>query len=309
MVNNIKNVFEIQDLGEPSQLLGIKIHRKVDGNIHISQPSFIDAISNRFNITAGHPINTLMDPTIELHASIEEDMILDVPYASLIGSINYCAVSTRPDIAFAVNKCTQFTSRPNLIHWTAAKRILCYLIQTKDYGIQYGTNEHRVEGYTHCLAGFTDTDFAGDINDRKSTSGWIFTYNNSAISWTSKKQTGVFRSTMEAELIAGSSASAEAVWLMRLARDFKLSFMPIPIFTDNTSFISFANNDVNNNRTKHIDTHYHYTRDQVTLGNIVLHYVHTNENPADVLMKPLSPRKHACLLATHDLTMLEEHAA
>ena len=178
MVNDIKNVFEIQDLGKPSRLLGIKIHRKVDGNIHISQLSFIDIISNRFNITAGRPINTPMDPTIDLHASIEEDMILDVPYASLIGSINYCAISTRPDIAFAVNKCAQFTSWPNLIHWTAAKHILRYLIQTKDYGIQYGTNEHRVEGYTHCLAGFTDADFAGDINDRKSTSGWIFTYNN-----------------------------------------------------------------------------------------------------------------------------------
>lgn len=200
-----------------------------------------------------------MDPSTDLHASRDEDIIPDVPYTSLIGSINYCAISTRPDIAFAVNKCAQFTSHPNLVHWIAVKRILRYLIQTRDYGIKYKTNEHRVKGYAHYLAGFTDADFAGDINDRKSTSGWIFTYNNSAISWTSKKQTGVSRSTMEAELVAGSSASAEAIWLMRLARDFKLSFMPIPLFTDNASFISFANNDVNNNHTKHIDTHYHYT--------------------------------------------------
>jgi hypothetical protein len=101
---------------------------------------------------------------------------------------------------------------------------------------------------------------------------------------------------MESELVAGSIASAEGIWLIRLGKDFRHDFSPIPMFTDNQSFIMFSNNDVSNNRTKHIDTHYHYTRDQVIAGTIKLHYIPTLDNPADILTKPLSPRKHAHLL-------------
>ena len=153
-----------------------------------------------------------------------------------------------------------------------------------------------VEGYGHNLAGFTDADFAGDTNDRKSTTGWIFTYNDAAISWASKKQGLVTRSTMESELVAGSFATAEGIWLIRLGKDFRQNFLPVPIFTDNQSFIAFSTNEINNNRTKHIDTHYHYMRDQITVGNIKLHYVPSQLNPADILTKPLSPRKHTHIL-------------
>jgi hypothetical protein len=101
---------------------------------------------------------------------------------------------------------------------------------------------------------------------------------------------------MEAELIAESFASAEGIWLLKLGEDFNQIFVPVPVFTDNQSFIIFGNNDINNNRTKHIDVHYHYTRDQISKHNIVLHYIPTQDNPADILTKPLSPRKHQHLL-------------
>ena len=153
-----------------------------------------------------------------------------------------------------------------------------------------------VEGYGHNLAGFTDADFMGDTNDRKSTTRWIFTYNDAAISWASKKQGLVTRSTMESELVAGSFTTAEGIWLIRLGKDFQQNFLPVPIFTDNQSFIAFSTNGVNNNRTKHIDTHYHYTRDQITIGNIKLHYVPSQLNPANILTKPLLPRKHTHIL-------------
>jgi len=109
------------------------------------------------------------------------------------------------------------------------------------------------------MAGYVDADFAGDLNDRKSTTGWMFTFNGSPICWASKKQNQVSRSTMESELIAGSFASAEGIWIIKLGQDFKHDFIPIPIFTDNQSSIIFSNNEINNNRTKHIDIHYHYT--------------------------------------------------
>ena len=299
MVKEIEGTFDIQDLGEPDRLLGIKITRDRDlGTIHISQPSFIDTIARRFDITHGRVISSPMDSSVNLHVSTNADETIDVPYASLIGSINYCAISTRPDIAYATNKCAQFTSRPTLAHWEAAKRVVRYLLNTRDYGITYRQEGKGVEGHGHNLAGFTDADFAGDVNDRKSTTGWVFTFNGAPISWASKKQGLVTRSSMEAELVAGSIASAEGIWLIRLGRDFRHDFTPIPMFTDNQSFIAFTKNDVNNARTKHIDTHYHYTREQVNAGNIQLHYVSTLENPADILTKPLSPRKHAHLLNT-----------
>ena len=129
-----------------------------------------------------------MDPTLDLRTSTSTKKTLDIPYASLIGSINYCTISTRPDISYAVNKCAQFTSNPNIIHWEVAKRIVRYLLHTREYGITYTSHRNRVKGYAHNLAGYTNSNFTGDMNDRKSTSGWVFTYNGAPISWASKKQ-------------------------------------------------------------------------------------------------------------------------
>jgi hypothetical protein len=154
----------------------------------------------------------------------------------------------------------------------------------------------RIEGHAQNLAGFTDADFAGDTNDRKSTSGWIFTFNDAPISWASKKQKLVSRSSMESELIAGSFTSAEGIWLKKLGDNFRLTFIPIPIFTDNQSAITYSKDEINNNRTKHIDIHYHYTREQIHVGNIKLIYIRGTENPADIFTKPLSPRKHLRIL-------------
>ena len=101
---------------------------------------------------------------------------------------------------------------------------------------------------------------------------------------------------MESELVAGSFTSVEGIWLICLGKDFRQDFSPIPIFTDNQSFIAFSMNNINNNRTKHIDMHYHYTRDQISNGNIKLHYICSQLNPADILTKLLSPRKHIHIL-------------
>ena len=103
---------------------------------------------------------------------------------------------------------------------------------------------------------------------------------------------------MESELVAGSFCPVEGIWLIHLGRDFRHNFIPIPLFTDNQPFILYSQNDLSNTRTKHIDMHYHYTCDQVTCGNIKLHYISTHENIANILTKPLSPRKHVQLLET-----------
>ena len=138
MISNIRGSFDIQALGEPDQLLGIQITRNQElGTIHISQPLFINTIAKKFNISSGRSLTSPMDPTIDLLTSTSTEKTIDIPYASLIGSINYCAISTHPDISYAANKCTQITSNPNIIHWEAAKRIVHYLLHTHEYGITY----------------------------------------------------------------------------------------------------------------------------------------------------------------------------
>jgi Reverse transcriptase (RNA-dependent DNA polymerase) len=117
MVKDIGKWFKIQDMGEPTCLLGIKIDRnRTNGTIHISQPAFIDTIPKQFDLQAGRCINNPMDPTLDLRKSIDSDAIISIPYASLVGCINYCAMATQPNIAYAVNKCAQFTSHPSLDH-------------------------------------------------------------------------------------------------------------------------------------------------------------------------------------------------
>ena len=110
------------------------------------------------------------------------------------------------------NKCTQYTSKPSAIHWSAAKQILQYLMEICTYGILFTQGEKTMGAYMHLLAGFTDVDFAGDLNDRKSTSRWIYTFNGSPISWALKKQGLITRSSMEFELVAGLFTSVEGIW-------------------------------------------------------------------------------------------------
>ena len=131
MIDDIGGSFDIQDLGKPERLLGIRIKRNRDvGTIHLSQPTFINTIAKHFNITIRRPTKSPMDATINYWKTNTDDKPADIPYASIIGSLNYCAIATRPDISYATNKCAQFTSRPSQVHWEAAKRILQYLLQT-----------------------------------------------------------------------------------------------------------------------------------------------------------------------------------
>ena len=166
MIRDIRGSFDIQDLGEPERLLGVKIVRdRNKGHIHISQPTYIDSLTKRFKITPRKSISTPMETNVDLQASTLADNTENILYASLIGSINYCTIFTRPNISFATNKCAQFTSKPTDNHWEAAKCILCYLIHTRNHGILYKSHATGITGCTHNLTGFTDVDFAGDMND------------------------------------------------------------------------------------------------------------------------------------------------
>ena len=182
MVRDIRGSFDIQDLGELERFLGIKIRCDRDTSmIHLSWLAFINTIVKQFNISIAKIAKSLMDINIDLQKTTTDKNRIDTPYSSLIGSINYCAITTRLDISYAMNKCAQFTSKPSLVHWEVAKRIVQYLLQTCNHGITFRKEERGTEGYRHLLTGYTDADFARDSNDRKSTSGWVFTFSDSPI--------------------------------------------------------------------------------------------------------------------------------
>ena len=203
-----------------------------------------------------------------------------VKYQSAVGSLLYLSTRSRPDIAFAVGNAARYCAQPTQLHWSAVKRILRYLKGTTHLGLMY-----RPDNST--LVGYSDADWAGDTNDRKSTSGYVFMMSGSAISWRSKKQSSVALSTAEAEYIALSSATQEAMWLRQLLsslKDFPLS-EPTIIYEDNQSTICMAKNNQSHGRSKPVDIKFHFVREQVEQQTIKVTYCKSEEMNADIFTK------------------------
>ena len=202
----------------------------------------------------------------------------------------YLSICTRPDIAYAVSNLAKFTSKPTNAHWTALKRVLRYLKGTVDYGIQYTRGESG-----ECI-GYSDADWAGDINDRRSTSGYLFMISGGAVTWRSKKQGCVALSTAEAEYMALASTAQESVWLRMLTAQLGSSSEgPTVIYEDNQSAMAMCKNPQFHGRSKHIDIKHHYIREQVASNHIKLVYCPSNEMIADMFTKELACEQFCAL--------------
>jgi hypothetical protein len=197
----------------------------------------------------------------------------------------YISVNARPDIAACVAILARRVANPMKSDWNASKKVLRYLKGTKEWRLNYGENDG-------VLVGYCDADWAGDqANDRKSNSGFVFLVNGAAVSWACRKQTCVSISTMEAEYVALTEASQEVVWLRRLMDDLgETQTAPTLIFEDNQSCLKFVEGDKMSNRSKHIDTKYHFVK-ELNKKEIVLQYCPSEEMVADVLTKPLGEIK------------------
>lgn len=211
-----------------------------------------------------------------------------VPYKELIGALLHLANTTRPDIAFITGYLSRFMQDPRRVHWNAAKYVLRYLKETKELGITFMRGKDRDAG----LHGFSDSDFAGDRLDRKSTSGHVFKFAGGAVSWRSKKQNVTAQSTVEAEYIATSFAVREALWLKRLLFDLGYTSNATVLYGDNQGALGLAKNDVISERTKHIDVKFHFIKEHIKNGNIKNVYIPTTEMVADIMTKALEVKKH-----------------
>jgi len=277
--------FEVKDLGKLRHFLGIKVVQdEVSGDVWIGQSVYVGKVLERFGMQEAKSVATPVDTSTKLVKATEDDEVFDrAVYQSAVGSLLYLSTSTRPDIAFAVGNVARFSANPTKRHWTGVKRIMRYLKGTSELGLYYSSS------VTVDLIGYSDSDWAGDLDDRKSVSGYMFKLCGAPISWRSKKQTLVALSTAEAEYVALSSATQEAVWLKQLLSELRIEQLkPTVLYEDNQSAIAMAQNAGFHGRTKHIDIRHHFVREKVNDGTIELKYCRSDQMLADMLTKGLS---------------------
>lgn len=205
------------------------------------------------------------------------------PYRELIGCLTYAHCTTRPDICAATGYFARFQSRFDGQHYNHAKRILNYIKATIDLKLVFKRQEN-----AQVLIGYSDSDWAGDKNDSKSTSGYVFKFFGNVVSWASRKQSTVAKSSTEAEYIALSDAISEGEWIKKLLHEMKIKCnQPIPIYVDNTSCIRIAMEPREYKRVKHMDVKYMFVRDHVEKDEYDIIQVSTNDQTADIMTKGL----------------------
>ena len=205
-------------------------------------------------------------------------------FKQIVGSLRYLC-NSRPDIAYAVGIISRFMSEPGVSYLLAAKRVMRYIKETLQYGILFhkGLNENSME-----LIAYSDADWCGDKQDRKSTSGYLFKFLNAPISWCAKKQPVVALSTCESEYIVGCMATCQEVWLENILKKMEIEVSrPITLFIDNKSAISLTRNTVLHARSKHIKAKFHFLREQVNKDALQIVHCSIRLQLVDILTKAL----------------------
>ena len=289
MITHLKTKFEVT-VGDADVYVGLHITRDLDHRkLYVDQQRYTETLLTRFGYENANPVSTPSDPHVPLSYPPPNDSdtpVFNFPYQEIAGSLLYLATHSRPDIAHAVSVVAQYSTNFREIHCTAVKRILKYLRGTTDYALCYSSDHNA----PNSLVAYTDADYAGDLNDRKSRSGDILLLNNGPVLWLSRKQPCTTTSTTESEYVAASLTSKEAVWARRLLADIGFSqHVPTPLFSDNQSAIRLVQNPEFHKWTKHIDVVFHLIRELQERGDISVFYVPTKLQLADILTKALTP--------------------
>ena len=294
----LKRKFEMSDMGEAHYILGIRITRdRAMRKVYLSQEKYVKNILKKFGMEDCKPISTPLEVNQGLSKSMspqtarDREYMATIPYRQAVGSLMHAMIGTRLDICYAVGAVSQFMSDPGKEHWTAVKRILRYLQGTQDYQLELSGSDNST---TVVLHGYCDADWGSNPDNRRSVSGYAFSLGRGTINWSSKRQPTTALSSTEAEYMASTHATKEAIWLRSLLKDFGFEQVGATIInTDSQGSLALAKNPTHHSRTKHIDIQHHFVREQIELQTIELQYCPTEEMTADVLTKPLARIKHS----------------
>lgn len=282
---SISNIFEVRDLGEARFFLGMEIVRdRSNRTLKLSQRRATAELLEKFGMECTRTRDTPLSASTKLTKESGNNLTT-MPYSALVGSLLYLAHCTRPDITQAVGALARYMAAPSQAHWLAAKSVLRYLAGTSDQGLVYAADGTTIQGYC-------DADFAGDIDTRRSTTGYVFRVLGGTVSWSSKLQPTVAASTTEAEYMAAAHAVKEALWLRKLMLDLGIGERAaVIIHCDNQAALALLTNPITSPRSKHIDVAHHFARERVMRGEVNFLYCPTDKNTADGLTKPLAELK------------------
>lgn len=279
LLRDLHREFKIKVMGEVTSFLGMEISRNKEG-LKINQSRVISRLLEEFSMEESRAVSTPMEINFQMNT---DDIIQDIPYRRLICSLMYLSLLTRPDIAYSASYLSRYLDKPTIQAWKAGKRILRYLNSTKNLGLKYTKGGKGIEG-------MCDADWGGDKQTRKSVSGFVCFHAGNPIAWHSRKQNCVALSSMEAEYISASSAAQELVNLKGVVSEFSEN-QTVILKVDNLSAISMVKNFENSKRSKHIEIRYHFIRDLYLKKEILIEYVNSNQNYADMFTKALGKIK------------------
>ena len=242
----LRDKFQMDDRGPLTWFLGIDFRKLADGNYIMSQHRYCEAILERFGMSECNPVTTPAEKDLVLKPRNENEKAPNFPFRQAIGSIVYLATATRPDLSFIVSKLSQHLEKPSTLHITALKRVLRYIKGTKSFSLKFTPTDA-------ALTAYTDSDWANDSEDRRSTSGFVITLGSAPISWKSKKQHTVALSSCEAEYMALAEATKEIIYLRSLCSAMEIpQLIPTTLFCDNQGAIALTSErSKQQQRTKH----------------------------------------------------------
>lgn len=282
LIHQLTNEFAVKDLGRLEYFLGIEVKHETDG-IVLSQRRYAQDLLQRANMQSCKSISAPMASGEKLSKDKGNTLTNNEQflYRSIVGGLQYLRI-TRPDISFSVNRVCQFIQSPTDDHWAAVKRILRYIKGTIDQGLRI----HRCSSVN--IHAFSDADWAGCPDDRRSTNGFVVFLGSNLVSWCSRKQPTVSRSSTEAEYKAIANVTAELIWLQSLLKEIGVHLPKPPIlWCDNLGATYLTVNPMFHARTKHIEVDFHFVREQVARKAMEVRFISSKDQLADVFTKPL----------------------
>ena len=260
----------------------------------LSQHKYVRDLLAKFHLEGIKDSSTPMSSTGHLTLNDGSPLANATQFRSLVGGLQYLQF-TRPDIAFAVNKLAQFMHAPTQTHWTTVKRLLRYLKHTIHFGLTFRRKQHlHLQAYSDVtppldLRAYSDADWAGNQDSYKSTIVFVLFLGGNPISWCSKKQKMVARSSIEVEYRAVASITAKVTWVSHLRFELGITLQQFPtIYYDNLIATYLCVNPLFHNRMKHIALDYHFVREKVVDGSLKVAHINTHSQLTDVLTKPFS---------------------